>query len=142
MTIFQYILKSLLYYRKQHIALFFGTLISATVLTGGLIIGDSVRHSLIKLVDVRLGNAKFALVAGDRFVRNELSDELAQKLKIKTASLLMMNGIAVNTEKQTRINTIQVLGIDDNLGKLSDITIQCMLIFQFEYPPLLLLTYF
>ena len=50
MTIFTLIKQSLKYYKKQHLAVLAGTMISTAVLTGALIVGDSVRMSLGKIV--------------------------------------------------------------------------------------------
>jgi len=120
MTILKYILKSLKYFKKQHIAVFFGTLISTAILTGALIIGDSVRFTLKDLVTKRLGNSTFALITADRFVRAELADDISNELGLKTASVLMLQGIAINSENQSRINTVQVLGIDERFWEISD----------------------
>lgn len=59
MTLFRFIIQSLKYYKKQHFALFLGTIISTAVLTGALIVGDSVKLSLKSLVDSRLGNIRY-----------------------------------------------------------------------------------
>jgi hypothetical protein len=40
------------------------------------------------MVDLRLGKAKYALMTGDRFVRGELANELANDLKIDASPLL------------------------------------------------------
>jgi putative ABC transport system permease protein len=123
MSTLRFILKSIRFYRKQHLALFIGTVISTAVLTGALIVGDSVRLSLSKLVDVRLGNVRYALQTGERFVRWELAQELGEKLNVPTASLLMAQGIATNPDNGTRANRIQVIGVDNEFWSLSDIDI-------------------
>ena len=120
MNLFKIVIKSTKYYWKQNLALLAGTIISTAVLTGALIIGDSVRSSLIHLVDLRLGNAEFALVAGDRFVRSELADEISEELQIKTSPLLFMEGIAINPENKKRINKTNIIGIDDAFWQLSN----------------------
>jgi putative ABC transport system permease protein len=112
--------KTIKYYWKQNLALLLGTIISTAVLTGALIIGDSVRSSLIHLVDLRLGKAEFALVTGDRFVRTQLATEISDKLKVESAPLLYTQGIAINTNNQTRINKTDIIGIDDRFWELSD----------------------
>ncbi len=89
------------------------------MLTGALIIGDSVKHSLKHLVYLRLGNIKYAMQTGDRFVRAQLSEELAVKLNSKTSSVLLLKGIGINTTEQKRINNIQVIGIDQKFWELS-----------------------
>ena len=123
MSIFRYILRSISFYRKQHLALFAGTLISTAVLTGALIVGDSVRLSLSKLVDVRLGNIRYALITGERLVRWDLSQELGKELNAPTASLLMVQGVASNPDNASRANGIHVIGVDNDFWKLSGIEV-------------------
>ncbi|MFC2128954.1 ABC transporter permease, partial [Bacteroidota bacterium] len=123
MKVSRFIKRSLWYFRRQHLAVFVGTLISTAVLTGALIIGDSVKYSLKQLVDTRLGNAKFALPTGDRFVRAELADNINQKLNVKTSALLIAKGIAVNQETENRINSVNVNGVENSFWKLSNVDI-------------------
>lgn len=117
----RFILSSLWYYRKQHIAVFLATLISTAVLTGALIVGDSVKYSLTNLVNKRLGNIEYALVSGDRFVRSQLASEISDDLNIPAASVLMLQGIAINSQSQKRLNKVQVLGVETDFWSLSNI---------------------
>lgn len=121
MTIYRFILKSLWYFRKQHLAVFAGTVISTAVLTGALIIGDSVKFSLNKLVETRLGNTKFAMQTGDRFVTAGLAEKLGSHLNINTAPVLGLKGIAINPETGERINSVEVLGVNNSFWQLSNI---------------------
>ena len=121
MNVIRFITRSLYYYRKQHLAVFLAAIISTCVLTGALIIGDSVNYSLNKLVDTRLGKVEYTLTTGDRFVTNQLSERISDDLNISTASLLLLNTIAINTEGQLRVNKAQLIGIDDDFWTLSDI---------------------
>ncbi|MBU8893640.1 MAG: ABC transporter permease [Bacteroidales bacterium] len=123
MTIFNFILKSFWFFRRQHLAVFAGALISTAVLTGALIVGDSVKFSLKQIVDARLGNIKFAMQTGDRFVRSELADDISKDLNIATSPILMLQGISINTESRSRINKTQINGIDQSFWKLSNKTI-------------------
>ncbi|MCD4735717.1 MAG: hypothetical protein K8R53_06705, partial [Bacteroidales bacterium] len=102
-------------------AIFVGTIISTAVLTGALIIGDSVRFSLEQLVEKRLGNTKFALHSVDRFFRAQLAYDLSKGLNVPSSSLMMLKGIAINSETESRINTVQVVGIDDRFWSMSEI---------------------
>lgn len=97
-----------------------GTIISTAVLTGALVVGDSVRYSLEQLTDTRLGKAHFAVQSGDRFFRQQLATELAAKTKSVAAPLLQLEGIALNSDKNTLIKRVEVLGIDTNFMKLWD----------------------
>jgi ABC-type antimicrobial peptide transport system permease subunit len=123
MSLFKFIGRNIRYYWRQHFALFIGTAISTAVLTGALIVGDSVRLSLAKLVDVRLGNIRYALQTGERFVRWELAEEMGAKLNVPTASLLMSKGIAINPETGARANRLQVIGVDSSFWALSNFKI-------------------
>ncbi|PXY02640.1 hypothetical protein DF185_00665 [Marinifilum breve] len=115
----KYILKSLWYYRKQHLAVLLGTIVSTAVLTGALIVGDSVRNSLHELVNLRLGKVEYAMTTGDRFVRAELANEIANDLDAHVIPVLQTEGIAVQPESNTRINNIQVYGVDASFDNLS-----------------------
>lgn len=95
------------------------TLISSAVFTGALIVGDSVKYSLNNLVDKRLGNIEYSMIAGDRFVSSQLSSKISKDLNIPTASMLMMQGIAINTENRKRINKVQILGVNNGFWSLS-----------------------
>lgn len=121
MSVIKFILKSLWYFRKQNLALLAGTIISTAVMTGALIIGDSVKFSLEKLVEKRLGNAKFVLQTGDRFVSKGLANSIAKSLNIGTTSLLSLESIVINPEENTRINSVIVNGIDNSFWDLSEI---------------------
>ena len=123
MSRFRFIIESLWYYRKQHIAVFLTTIVSTAVLTGALIVGDSVKYSLTNLVDKRLGNIEYALVSGDRFVSSQLASKIAKDVNIATASVLMMQGIAINYQNQKRINKAQIIGTDNSFWSLSNINI-------------------
>ena len=120
MTFIKYILKSLKYYRKQHFAVFLGTLLSTAILTGALVVGDSVKYTLKNILAQRLGDVSYAMLTGERFVRAELSENIADELDTKTASVLMLPGIAINTTNKNRINTVQALGIDNKFWELSN----------------------
>ncbi len=121
MSFFKLIIKSLWYFRRQNLALFAGILISTAVLTGALIIGDSVKYSLQQLVDLRLGEVRYALQTGDRFVRAELADNLSKTDDVTTASLLVVPGIAKNPDIGATINSARVIGVDKNFWSLSNV---------------------
>jgi len=108
------------FFRRQHFAVLAGTIISTAVLTGALVIGDSVRKSLDNLVDLRLGTVEYALQSGDRFFRDELANDLAEKIDVPSTSLLMVDGIAIDPGTSSRLNSVQVLGIDPYFWTFTD----------------------
>ncbi len=113
----QFLVRSLIYYRKAHLWVVLGTMISTAILVGALVIGDSVRYSLRKIVSGRLGKTEFALTSADRFFRTQMADDLADVLKTPVVPLLQTKGIAIAGEGQNRVNKIQVLGVDARFGQ-------------------------
>ncbi len=121
MTRLSVILRNLKYFRKPYLSILAGTVISTAVLTGALVVGDSVRFSLGQLTDIRLGKTHFAMETGDRFFRQQLAGELAIHIKSPVAPLLQLEGIAINNDQISRINRVNVLGIDDRFMKFWNI---------------------
>jgi ABC-type antimicrobial peptide transport system permease subunit len=112
------IYKNLWYYRKSWLAVMAGIMVSAAVITGALIVGDSVRFSLSRLTDIRLGKVRFAMQPHERLFRQELSDSISLRLKTETAPLLVTDGIAINSDMNLRINQVRITGIDNRFTRL------------------------
>lgn len=119
MNRFTYIRRSIVYYRKQHMALFSGIMLSAAVLTGALIIGDSIRFSLNRLVEVKQGKIRYAVTGGSRYVDASLAAKLSGELQIPVSPLLIHKGVAIFPDSGTRIPHAQVVGIDASFNALS-----------------------
>lgn len=112
MAIIRYLIRSLYYYRKQHMALFLGITVTATVLIGALIVGDSIRFSLKRMVDLRLGKTRFALTSGSRFMDAGLATKLNWRLQVPAAPVLLLKGIVIDPDSGTRINNASIIGMD------------------------------
>ena len=108
--------RNLWFHRKSYLTVLTGVVISATVLTGALIVGDSVRSSLQRLTDIRLGKIRYALQTNGRFFRQELVHEISARTSMVIAPVLQAGGIAINSDKNLRINQVQVIGIDSCFG--------------------------
>src|ERR1051326_349320 len=78
MSAWQFILASLRHYRRIHLAVAAGVAVATAVLTGALLVGDSMRGSLRDLTLERLGLIDCAVVAAHPF-RAELAKELASE---------------------------------------------------------------
>jgi len=76
MSPFRLVIRSLLYHWRANLAVAAGVVAGSAVLTGALLVGDSMRGSLRHLALDRLGRVDEILVA-QRFFRAELADELA-----------------------------------------------------------------
>jgi ABC-type antimicrobial peptide transport system permease subunit len=119
MNALKFIFRSLFFYRKQHTGLFLGMVLSATVLTGALIIGDSIQFSLEKMVDNRLGKTQYAVIGGSRFMETALAPKLEGKLQCPVSPVLLLKGIAINPENDLRVNQAMILGINRSFNAIS-----------------------
>ena len=72
-------LRALRHYWRINLAVVVAVAVNSAVLTGALLVGDSVRGSLADLTLDRLGKIELAVVA-ERFFREELAEELATEL--------------------------------------------------------------
>ncbi len=120
MTTPRYILRSLAYYRRSHLWTLLGVMVSVAVLAGALIIGDSIRYSLRRIVFDRLGRTDYALVSGDRFIHARVAAGLAERLQTPVAPLLMTTGMAIADGGERRVNRVQVVGFDSRFAVLGD----------------------
>lgn len=85
MTRWNYILRSLWHYRKSHFAVLLGVIAGTAVITGALIVGDSVRGSLQQISLESLKKVDYAMVAS-RFFREELAQNL-EKSDLKNTKI-------------------------------------------------------
>src|ERR1041385_3564127 len=76
MSRFKLLLRNLAYFRYANAAVVAGMAVACAVLTGALMVGDSVRASLRELALRRLGPVDYALVS-TRFFKSDLADRIA-----------------------------------------------------------------
>ena len=115
--------RSLSYFWRIQLAVLLGAAVATAVLTGALLVGDSVRGSLRDLTLDRLGQIDYALVS-ERFFREELATDLSHKLEgeaqfhRETVPVILLNGTAVNAKTKARASRVQIQGIDERFTAL------------------------
>lgn len=118
MTLRNLIGKNILYYRRPYLAVLAGVIVSTAVLTGALLVGDSVRGSLGRLTEIRLGNTHWAMQAGERVFRSELAAEMASETGHPVVPLLQLTGIGINPDAGIRMPEIVVTGVESSFSEL------------------------
>ncbi len=121
MTVLNFISNNLRYYARKNLLLALGVAISGAVLTGALVLGDSVDYSLNRIVEYRLGNITHVLKAGDRYFTKQLSERVEKQLHFPISSILLQEGSAVADGGARRINHLQVLGVDPTFDSIAGI---------------------
>lgn len=119
MTKLTYLTTSLRFYWRTHLALCLGVIVGTAVLSGALVVGDSVRRSLQNLTLERLGDVDHALIS-QRFVTEDLADDLmqvpavAEEISAMAPVLSMQGGLeAGEIDHRRRVGQVSVWGVDD-----------------------------
>lgn len=127
MNLFAFALKSARFFWSSHLGTLLGAIIGTGVLTGALLVGDSVKGSLKKQALLRVGKIDQALVSGDRFFSNALVERLQTTSPESTLSpALLARGTASLSAKGSRANQVQVMGVEDSFWKFDprDVAVQ------------------
>lgn len=120
------VLNNLRFFWKTNLAVWLGLIAGTAVITGALIVGDSVRESLTQMTYDRLGQIDY-LLQSPRFFREELADDLKKNFSAanperKIAPMLSLNvGLVAEREsEQLRANQVQFYGVDSRAWDLLD----------------------
>ena len=114
MSISRLLLASLWRFRRTNLGVMLGVAVATTVITGALIIGESMRHTLQSAADQRLGDISHAVVGGDRF----FTDTMTDGLRGDPANVVMLSGVVSTPDNASRVNDVAVTGIDNAFAPL------------------------
>ncbi len=113
MTSGRLLLRSLLYHWRGNAAVLLGVAVGTAVLTGALLVGDSLQGSLRDRALDQLGRIDHALVGG-RFVRAQLAEELAPA---EVAPAILLRGAAglpnAGGRAARSAGGVAILGVDE-----------------------------
>ena len=120
MNIWQIATRSFKHYLRSNVAIALGVAAATAVLTGALIVGDSMRHSLHGLTMERLGSIDELLIS-EGFFRAKLADEISTSDEFKehyqsaTPAIIFPGGTVQYQpgEIASRAGQVSVLGITD-----------------------------
>ncbi len=115
MTFTRLLLRSLTYHWRAHAGAALAAAVGTAVLCGALIVGDSVRHSLLAITSDRLGDTQFALIGGDRFFGDDLAKRVAAQPDFTKSfsgahAVLLIQGIAIHEADDVRAYQVQIIG--------------------------------
>src|SRR5262245_11625345 len=111
------ILRSLAYYWRTHAAVVLGVTAAVAVLSGALIVGDSVRGSLRDLVLSRLGKTDQVIVSAN-FFREQLAEDIRAHSEFSTyfesiSPIVMTQGFVSRQSGDGSAGDVRVYGVDD-----------------------------
>src|SRR5258707_7894539 len=103
------VLRNLGYHSRGNLAVMLGVAVGAAVLTGALLVGDSLRGSLRARAERQLGGIDSAAL-----LQKPIRAAVADGMPGKTAPMLLLNGsIQAGTESGAFVGRVTVLGVDD-----------------------------
>ncbi len=119
MTSLTLIRRNLRYYARTHLGVAAGAFLAAMVLTGALITGDSLRHSLREITRLRLGKARFAVTSSPRFFLADLADRLSASVDAGTAAVLHTRGLCETAETDNQTVNTRIYGVTEDFWTLA-----------------------
>ncbi len=119
MSFWTLIWRGLVFHARSHAGTLLGVAVGSAILTGALLVGDSVRASLRQLALQRLGKVTVALAGGDRFFRSELADRLGLGYKPVAAPVMQLDATVATPDEKGRANGVQLLGVDERFWRLA-----------------------
>ncbi len=109
-------LRALIYFWRRNLAVVAGAAVVSAVLSGALLVGDSVRGSLRELTLERLGGIDYAL-SSSRFLPDDLAARLAAMPGFASrfqdaAPVILLTGSAIHQGSSARAGEVGLYGID------------------------------
>ncbi len=117
--------RSLVHYRRSHLAVVAGVAVAVAVLTGSLLVGDSVRGSLRRLALQRLGAVHWVITSTVYF-REALASEMAAHPDFSRSfgavcPILVQEGRLTQPETGRRTAGVSVYGVDERFWRLQGV---------------------
>jgi putative ABC transport system permease protein len=122
MRTFQLVRRSLIYYWRTNLAVVFGVATAVAVLSGALLVGDSVRASLRDLFVQRLGQTDLVITSAG-FFRDQLANDIQNDSQFAAAGfaatcpLIALAGTITQEPSRRVASGIKVYGVDERFWK-------------------------
>lgn len=110
-------LRNLKHYWRTNLAVTAGIATAMAVLSGALLVGESVRASLRDLLIQRLGNTQ-QILTSDRFVREQLSDSLENTATGPSCPVIYTQGVLIHEKSHARALNVNVFGVDHRFWQM------------------------
>ncbi|NNE90486.1 MAG: FtsX-like permease family protein [Verrucomicrobiales bacterium] len=117
MTFWKLVFKSLTHYRWVNLAVLTGVALTSAILSGALVVGDSVKESLRQNAEARISNIGKVVVGGDRFFTAKLAENLVLE-NADVAPVLQVRGTVSADGGNKRANAVQIVGVDESFWKI------------------------
>jgi len=114
------IIRSLRYYWRTNLAVIAGVATAVAVLSGALLLGNSVKESLRSLLYQRLGTTEY-VISADRFFDQNLAGNLTSTGDAANSrdscAIIYLQGMVINEQTGARVHNVNVYGVDQQFWK-------------------------
>ena len=107
-----FLIKSIRYHRRLYTGLFLSVIVTSTIITGALLIGDSLRHTLRSLSQQRLGTSQLVMSTHDRFFKKDLAKRMEDVTHANATSAIRIRSLAINPDLSRRAHKVNVYGVE------------------------------
>jgi len=121
MNTFHLIIQGVRYYWKKNLSVMLGIAVSMAVLTGALMVGDTMSWNLHEMVELRLGRVSHAVNSGDRYMSTSLAERCSATGEMDLAPVLHLQAMLIAGGGQ-ELNKLNVYGIDDAFGRVTGVS--------------------
>lgn len=102
--------RTIVYHRRSYVAVLLVVATATAIITGALLVGDSVRGSVARRVEERLGSVDEVLVA-PQFFRRELAEEVAGSGGGTAVPAILLTGVIRHAGSDARADDVNILGV-------------------------------
>ena len=115
----QLIYRSLRAYWRTHLAVALAGAVGTAVLVGALAVGDSMRASLLRSLENRLGKTQHALLSTHGYFTQTLVRDVGWSVDVNAVPVLYSRGMISSGDSSKRVNQIHVYGVDEAFHELA-----------------------
>jgi putative ABC transport system permease protein len=112
---------NLKFYWRTNIVIIAGVATAIAVLSGALLVGQSVRDSLRHLLYERIGATEYVLSA-DRFFNESLASSFAAENSV--CPIIHLKGVVTHEQTEIRAHDVNVYGVDERFWKFQSIAVR------------------
>lgn len=107
------------HFRRNNFTIALGIAITTAVITGALLVGDSITRSLQQAVNYRLGEITHVLNGGERFFTDSLSCHIKKNTKLNGSPVLQLKASAQTGGGKLSVPKVEIYGVAPSFGTVS-----------------------
>lgn len=113
--------RNLIYHRQINFYSFGAVAVCVAIITGALIIGSTLRENLKQSANERLDFVEGVIVSPTSSFDSETAERISSGNNLQATGIKLKSASTINPEDMSRVNRVQLIGIDSSLSEISGI---------------------